>query len=66
MPLQGHGRSSLEVTNGRPLCTQCRVPMWAVFTDKRETEDQRAFECPCCGQAHNSRRMAMTLSARVR
>ena len=24
------GRSSLERTNGRPLCPQCRAPMWSV------------------------------------
>jgi transposase-like protein len=66
MPLQGHGRSALEMTNGRPLCTQCRVPMWAVYTGKGERDDQRSFECPRCGHAYNDRRISIKLSACVR
>jgi transposase-like protein len=56
MPLQGHGRSALEMTNGRPLCPECRVPMWIVCINERDTDDQRVFECPRCGHAHTGRR----------
>jgi transposase-like protein len=56
MPLQGHGRSALEVTNGRPLCPHCRLPMWLVHIDERDSDDQRYFECPRCGHAHTDRR----------
>jgi len=55
MSLQSHGRSSLEMTNGRPLCPQCRVPLWLVYVDEGDTEDQRFFECPRCAHSHNDR-----------
>ena len=56
MPLNGQGRSALETTNGRPLCPHCRVPLWIVHIDERDTGDQLAFECPCCEHAHTERR----------
>jgi hypothetical protein len=52
MPPNGHGRSSLETTNGRPLCPHCRVPLWIVHVDGRDAVDQLAFECPHCEYAH--------------
>jgi hypothetical protein len=55
MPLQGHGRSALEMANGRPLCPECRVPMWSVYIREREADDQRSFECPRCGHVHAGR-----------
>ena len=55
MPLNGHGRSALETTNGRPLCPHCRVPLWIVHIDERDAGDQLAFECPCCEHAHTER-----------
>ena len=55
MPLQGHGRSALEVTNGRPLCPRCRVPLFLVNIDERDLDDQRVFECPRCGHSHTDR-----------
>jgi transposase-like protein len=56
MSLQGHGRAALEMTNGRPLCPRCRVPLWLVCVEERDTDVQRSFECPRCGQAHTDRR----------
>jgi Zn-finger nucleic acid-binding protein len=56
MPLQGHGRSALEVTNGRPLCPNCRVPLWLVYVHERDSDDQRSFKCPRCGHVHTDRR----------
>ena len=54
MPLNGQGRSALETTNGRPLCPHCRVPLWIVHIDERDSDDQLAFECPCCEYARRS------------
>jgi hypothetical protein len=56
MPLHGQGRSSLEMSNGRPLCPKCRVPMWTVYTDNRERDAQRSFNCPRCEQSQTARR----------
>ena len=43
------GRSSLEKTNGRPLCPQCRAPMWNVrFQPDKAADDKRTFQCPRC------------------
>ena len=43
------GRSSLERTNGRPLCPRCRAPMWSVrFRPEKSADDKRAFQCPRC------------------
>jgi Zn-finger nucleic acid-binding protein len=55
MLLNGHGRSALEMTNGRPLCPQCRVPLWIVHIDEREADDRRAFVCPRCEHTHADR-----------
>ena len=55
MPLQTNGRSALEMTNGRPLCPHCRVPLWLVYVDEGDTEDQRFFECPHCAHSHTDR-----------
>jgi transposase len=55
MPLQGHGRSAIETTNGRPLCPECRVPMWIVYVKERSSDDRHSFECPRCGHVHNAR-----------
>jgi transposase-like protein len=61
MPLQGHGRSAFEMTNGRPLCPACRVPMWIVYINERDADDQCSFECPRCGQVNTGRRTPITL-----
>ena len=38
------GRSSLERTNGRPLCPQCRAPMWSVrFPPEKAADDKIIF-----------------------
>jgi RNase P subunit RPR2 len=55
---QGHGRSSLETKNGRPLCPHCRVPLWIVHVEERDTDDQVSYECPHCGHAHTARLQA--------
>jgi len=57
MPLQGHGRSAPAMTNGRPLCPHCRVPLWLVYIDEGDAEDQYCFECPRCEHSRIERRM---------
>jgi Zn finger protein HypA/HybF involved in hydrogenase expression len=53
MPLASHGHSSLEMTNGRPLCPQCRAPMWNVRVQPEKTaDDKRTFQCPRCEHSH--------------
>ena len=43
------GLSSLEKANGRPLCPQCRAPMWSVRSQpEKATDDKRIFQCPRC------------------
>jgi hypothetical protein len=54
MSLHGHGRSALHMSNGRPLCPECRVPLWIVYVDERD-DDERFFECPRCGHTHIDR-----------
>ena len=56
MPLNGQGRSAPEMTNGRPLCPDCRAPLWLVRIDERDADDRLAFECPRCEHAHIDRR----------
>jgi len=47
------GRLSLERTNGRPLCPQCRAPMWSVPSQSENTtDDKRTFQCPRCEHSH--------------
>jgi RNase P subunit RPR2 len=53
MPLTGRGHSSLERTNGRPLCPQCRAPLWSVRVQPEKTaDDARTFQCPRCEYSH--------------
>jgi RNase P subunit RPR2 len=48
------GRSSLERTNGRPLCPQCRAPMWSVrFPPEKAADDKITFQCPRCEHSHD-------------
>jgi len=55
MPLASCGRSSLEMTNGRPLCPECRAPMWSVCVKTEQTSDnKRTFQCPRCEQSHTA------------
>ena len=43
------GLSSLEKTNGRPLCPQCRAPMWCVRSQpETPAADRKTFKCPRC------------------
>ena len=43
------GHSSLEMTNGRPLCPRCRAPMWIVrVPPEKIADDRRTFQCPRC------------------
>jgi transposase-like protein len=56
MLLHGQGRSSLEMSNGRPLCPKCRVPMWTVYTENGESDGQRSFVCPRCEHSHGAHR----------
>ena len=49
------GRSSLESTNGRPLCPQCRAPMWSVrFQSEKAADDKKTFQCPRCEHSHTA------------
>jgi Zn finger protein HypA/HybF involved in hydrogenase expression len=53
MPLTSRGHSSLERTNGRPLCPQCRAPMWSIRVQPEQTaDDKRTFQCPRCEHSH--------------
>ena len=53
MPLTSRGHSSLERTNGRPLCPWCRAPLWSVRVQPEKTAgDERAFKCPRCEHSH--------------
>jgi Zn finger protein HypA/HybF involved in hydrogenase expression len=56
MSLHGHGRSTMRTTNGRPLCPDCRLPLWLVCIEEHETEDRHSFECPRCGHMRTERR----------
>ena len=48
------GRSSLERTNGRPLCPQCKAPMWSVrFRPEKAADDKITFQCPRCEHSHD-------------
>jgi hypothetical protein len=50
------GPSSLERTNGRPLCPQCRAPMWSIrFQPEKAADDKRTFQCPRCEHSQNVR-----------
>ena len=51
MTLSGH--SSLERTNGRPLCPKCRAPLWIVRIETEKIANaKRAFQCPRCEHSH--------------
>ncbi len=51
MTLSGH--SSLERTNGRPLCPKCRVPLWIIRIEPETIANaKRAFQCPRCEHSH--------------
>jgi transposase-like protein len=44
---------TLEMTNGRPLCPQCRAPMWSIRVQPEKTaDDKRTFQCPRCEYSH--------------
>ena len=48
------GRSSLERTNGRPLCPQCRAPMWSVrLRPEKAADDKITFHCSRCEHSHD-------------
>ena len=51
MPLTGRGHSSLERTNGRPLCPRCRAPLWSVRVQPEKTAGE-TFQCPRCEHSH--------------
>jgi hypothetical protein len=54
MALLGSGHSSLEMTCGRPLCPQCRAPMWSVRVEwENSAEDTHIFQCPRCEHSHD-------------
>jgi hypothetical protein len=45
--------ASLEMTNGGPLCPQCRAPLWSVRVQLEDTaDDKRMFQCPRCEHSH--------------
>ena len=49
MAFVSSGHSSLEMTCGRPLCPRCRVPMWSIRVEPKNTgEDKHMFQCPRC------------------
>jgi RNase P subunit RPR2 len=53
MPLTSGGRSSLEMTHGRPLCPKCRAPLWIIRIEREKiANDKRAFQCPRCEHSH--------------
>ena len=51
MPLTSRGHSSLERTNGRPLCPRCRAPLWSVRVEPEKTASE-TFQCPRCEHSH--------------
>ena len=51
MPFTGRGHSSLERTNGRPLCPRCRAPLWSVRVQAEKTAGE-TFQCPRCEHSH--------------
>jgi hypothetical protein len=47
------GQSSLERTNGRPLCPKCRAPLWIVRSEPGKIANaKRVFQCPRCEHSH--------------
>jgi RNase P subunit RPR2 len=53
MAIANSGHSSLEKACGRPLCPQCRAPMWTVPVEsKKAAEDNQMFQCPRCECFH--------------
>ena len=56
MPLAGCGSFSLENgLNGRPLCPECRAPMWSVCVQPEKAADgKRTFQCPRCEHSHTA------------
>ena len=49
MSLNGRNHSSLDMTNGRPLCPRCKAPMWGLrVRHEKIAYDKLAFQCPRC------------------
>jgi len=55
MALLSTGQTSIEMTCGRPLCPQCRAPMWSVRVgcEKTGEDDRHMFQCPRCEHSHD-------------
>jgi hypothetical protein len=62
MPLTSCGHSSLERTNGRPLCPQCRAPLWSLCV--KTADDKITFQCPRCEHSHIEVRTRLTSPAK--
>jgi len=55
------GHSSVEMSNGRPLCARCRVPMWTIRAQPERTGDyEQKFQCPRCEHSLINVRQART------